>query len=74
MRALLRHRSPEATTCPSDAARVAGGPSWRDLMDLARDVAKDLASEEIVVVRQHGIDIDLATAVGPVRLARGRRW
>jgi hypothetical protein len=74
MRALLRHRSAEATICPSDAARVVGGPSWRDLMDLARDVAKGLASEGIVVVRQHGIDIDLATATGPVRLARGRRW
>jgi hypothetical protein len=74
MRALLRHRSPEATICPSDAARVVGGTSWRDLMDMARDVAKGLASDEVLVVRQHGIDIDLATAVGPVRLARGRRW
>lgn len=74
MRALLRHRSPEVTICPSDAARVVGGTSWRDLMDMARDVAESLASDEIVVVRQHGMDVDLATAVGPVRLARGRRW
>lgn len=74
IRALLRHRRPEATICPSDAARVVGGTSWRDLMDMARDVAEGLARDEIVVVRQHGIDIDLATAVGPVRLARGRRF
>jgi hypothetical protein len=74
MRTLLRHRSPEATICPSDAARVVGGTSWRKLMDLAREVAQGLASEEILVVRQHGTDIDLATATGPVRLARGRRW
>jgi hypothetical protein len=61
IRALLRHRSPEATICPSDAARIVGGTSWRDLMDMARDVAEGLASDEMVAVRQHGIDIDLAT-------------
>lgn len=74
MRALLRHRSPEATICPSDAARVVGGESWRDLMDAAREVAAELAREGIVAVRQHGADADLAAAVGPVRLARGPDW
>ncbi len=74
MRVLLRHRKPEATICPSDAARVVGGTSWRDLMDSAREVAQGLADEEVLVVRQHGTDVDLATALGPVRLARGRRW
>jgi hypothetical protein len=74
MRVLLRHRSPEATICPSDAARVVGGTSWRDLMDLARDVAHGLAGDEVIAARQRGVDVDLATAVGPVRLARGRRW
>ena len=74
MRALLRHRSPEATICPSDAARIVGGTSWRDLMGMAREVAEGLAGDEVLVARQHGVDIDLATAVGPVRLARGRRW
>jgi len=74
MRTLLRHRKPEATICPSDAARVVGGTSWRELMDTAREVAQELAGNGVVVVRQHGVDIDLATATGPVRLARGRRW
>jgi hypothetical protein len=74
MRTLLRHRSPQATICPSDAARVVGGTSWRDLMDIARSVAADLAQDQIVVVRQGGLDVDLATAVGPVRLARGANW
>jgi len=74
MRALLRHRRPEATICPSDAARVAGGESWRDLMDTAREVAAELAREEIIVVRQHGADVDPAAAVGPIRLARGPQW
>ena len=74
IRVLLRHRNPEATICPSDAARIVGGESWRGLMDTARSVAAQLAQQEIVIVRQHGLDIDLATAVGPVRLARGRKW
>jgi hypothetical protein len=74
MRALLRHRRPEATICPSDAARVAGGESWRDLMDEAREVAAELAREGIVVVRQRGADVDPAAAAGPIRLARGPGW
>jgi Protein of unknown function (DUF3253) len=74
IRTLLRHRSPTATICPSDAARVAGGTAWRDLMDLARSVAAELAQRGIVVVRQHGVDVDIATATGPVRLARGPDW
>ena len=64
--------TPAADT--SDTARVVGGTSWRELMDMARDVAEGLARDEIVVVRQHGMDIDLAMVVGPVRLARGRQW
>ncbi|MCW2622696.1 MAG: hypothetical protein JWL64_2298, partial [Frankiales bacterium] len=74
MRTLLRHRSPEATICPSDAARVVGGASWRDLMDEARSVAADLAGDGTLVVRQHGVDVDPTDAAGPVRLARGPRW
>ena len=74
MRALLRHRKPESTICPSDAARVAGGESWRDLMDTAREVAGVLAGEGTIVVRQHGADVDLTAATGPIRLARGPTW
>jgi Protein of unknown function (DUF3253) len=74
MRALLRHRRPEATICPSDAARVVGGPSWRELMDPARSVAGELSRAGVVVVRQHGVDIEITTAEGPVRIARGPKW
>jgi len=74
MRALLSHRRPESTICPSDAARVTGGDSWRDLMPTAREVAGELARDGLVVVRQHGEDVDVATAVGPVRIARGPGW
>ena len=74
MRALLRHRRPESTICPSDAARVVGGESWRELMDAARKVAAELARDGTLVVRQRGADVDIATAVGAVRLARGPHW
>ncbi|MGA5301806.1 DUF3253 domain-containing protein [Nucisporomicrobium flavum] len=74
MRALLRHRRPDATICPSDAARVVGGDQWRDVMDTARDVAAELARDGVLTVRQRGAEVDLATAVGPVRLGRGPGW
>ena len=74
IRVLLRHRSVDATICPSDAARVVGGESWRQLMDTAREVSGELARQGVLVVRQHGQDVDLATAKGPVRLARGPSW
>lgn len=74
MRVLLRHRQPEATICPSDAARVVGGPSWRELMDVARSVAGELSLAGVVVVRQHGVDVDVTSARGPVRIARGPHW
>ena len=68
IRALLRHRD-GTTICPSDAARVVGGDDWRDLMPLVRDVAADLAAEGVIRVQQKGVDVDVTTAVGPVRLA-----
>ena len=74
MRALLWHRRPDATICPSDAARIVGGESWRELMGTAREVAAQLSREGVIAVRQHGADVDVATAVGPIRLARGSRW
>jgi hypothetical protein len=74
VRALLWHRRPESTICPSDAARVVGGEAWRDLMDVAREVAAGLARDGTIVVRQRGEDVDITTAAGPVRLARGPKW
>ena len=74
IRTLLRHREPDRTICPSDAARVVGGAGFRRLMPLARAVAAELADEGTVEVRQRGAPVDLRTAKGPVRLARGGRW
>jgi hypothetical protein len=74
MRALLRHRKPESTICPSDAARAVGGDNWREAMDAARSVAAELHREGVVEVRQGGARVEPATAAGPIRLARGPKW
>ncbi|HTI34542.1 MAG TPA: DUF3253 domain-containing protein, partial [Miltoncostaea sp.] len=74
MLALLQARDPGKTICPSDAARVGGGPSWRGAMPAARDVAAALAGDGLVEVRQGGRPVAVGTARGPVRIARGPRW
>lgn len=70
MRTLLRHRE-GSTICPSDAARVVGGQDWRGLMDIAREVASELADRGEARVQQRGVDVDMATVRGPIRLAAG---
>ena len=52
--ALVRKRAQEKTICPSDAARAVGGEAWRDDMDLARDVVRELALAGAVEVLQGG--------------------
>jgi len=74
MRALLQHRDPEKTICPSDAARVVGGSGWRSAMDAARSVAAELAEAGVIEVRQGGVRVDIATVRGPIRLGRGSAW
>ncbi len=55
--------------CPSDAARAVGGDNWRDLMDQARDVARELAKAGEVVITQGGDVLDPdATWRGPIRI------
>lgn len=71
---LLRRRAPTSTICPSDAARAVGGDGWRRAMRLAREVAAVLADEGVVEVRQKGVRVDVRTARGPVRIARGDRF
>lgn len=66
---LARERGPDKTICPSDAARAIGGDDWRDLMDDARDVARDLARHGDVEISQKGTVLDPdATWRGPIRI------
>jgi hypothetical protein len=74
MLALLRARDPGTTICPSDAARVAGGATWRSAMTAAREVAAELAGSGVIEVRQRGMGVDPRQARGPIRLARGPAW
>lgn len=66
--ALARHRLPDRTICPSDAARVIGGPVWRRHMDLVRSVAADMADRQLIDVVQRGEVLSGRDWHGPVRL------
>ncbi len=67
--ALARQRGPDKTICPSDAARAIGGDTWRDLMDDAREIARDLARDGDVEISQKGQVLDPdATWRGPIRI------
>lgn len=66
---LADERGPAKTICPSDAARAIGGEQWRDLMDEARETARELANEGRVDITQKGEAIDPnAQWRGPIRI------
>ncbi|MFD4638085.1 DUF3253 domain-containing protein [Lentzea sp. NPDC058436] len=47
---LLEARGPAKSICPSEAARAVGDEGWHDLMEPAREVARELAVQGRVVV------------------------
>jgi hypothetical protein len=65
---LLRSRKRGATICPSDAARVVGGPAWKSLMEPARAAARRLVARGHAEVTQGGRVVDPSTAKGPIRV------
>ena len=66
---MARERGPSKSICPSDAARAIGGDTWRDLMDDARETARDLARDGEVVITQGDDVLDPdATWRGPIRI------
>ncbi|HET6392142.1 MAG TPA: DUF3253 domain-containing protein [Blastococcus sp.] len=69
---LLDQRRPDASICPSEAARAVDPEGWRELMPAARDAAGRLAAAGEVQVTQGGAVVDVATARGPVRVRRPR--
>ncbi len=69
MRALLRARPVTSSICPSDAARIVGGPRWRTLLPQARVVARDTAHAGEVIITQRGQELDPANDWrGPIRI------
>jgi hypothetical protein len=66
---ILDLASKRSSICPSDAARAIGGDDWRDLMDDARDAARNLAKEGEVFITQGEKELDPnATWRGPIRI------
>jgi hypothetical protein len=74
IRALADHRGPDSSTCPSDAARVVGGEKWRELMDDARALARELARAGDVKILQRGRVLDPdGPWRGPIRIRTARQ-
>ena len=69
---LLDQRRPEASICPSEAARAVDPEGWRELMPAARAAAGRLAAAGEAEVTQGGEIVDVVTARGPVRVRRPR--
>ncbi len=74
IRTLLLHlaeeRGPDATFCPSDAARRLA-KDWRPLMDEVREVAATLVGEGALRCTQKGRKVHPLTAKGAIRLGKG---
>lgn len=73
-RCLIRSRAADATICPSEVARVVGGPDWRAGVPEVREVIRQLARRAEIRVLQSGAEVDLDTARGPIRLGRGPKF
>lgn len=67
---LLAERQPEASICPSEAARRLDPAGWRNRMVEVREAAVRLAAAGRLVVTQRGSPVDPAAARGPIRLRR----
>ncbi|MEO6469571.1 MAG: DUF3253 domain-containing protein [Acidimicrobiia bacterium] len=67
VRALLWHRGPDRSVCPSDVARILGGSDWRAVMTLVREVATAMEDEGEVAVTQNGTPAARPWR-GPIRL------
>lgn len=71
---LLRKRDPGSSICPSDAARVCGGESWRELMLMVRELAAELADEGVVEITAGARPVSAVASRGPIRIRRGGRF
>ena len=67
IRALLRKRGLGKTICPSEAARICGEDSWRNLLDDSRLVAAELVELGWLEIVQHG-EVAQTPLRGPIRL------
>jgi hypothetical protein len=74
LKALARSRAPDKTICPSEAARAIGGDRWRTRMPTVQDVARELARQGELELRQKGRRVDPTQEIrGPIRVFVGGR-
>ena len=73
---LLGRRSPAATICPSEVARLmADAAEWRALMPRVREQAGLLAAQQRLRITRRGATIEPAELHrGAIRLGRGPRF
>ncbi len=68
---LLAQRAPGASICPSEAARAVGADDWRELLQPAREAARELARSGEVLITQRGATVDPdGPWRGPIRIRR----
>ncbi|KAG0586133.1 hypothetical protein KC19_2G066900 [Ceratodon purpureus] len=66
---LLQKRAESSTMCPSEAPRALHPETWRDLMDVTREVARQLALDGRIEITQKGRAVDPEAPLrGPIRL------
>lgn len=64
---VLSERQPGKSICPSEAARRAGGESWRALLPEIREAGRALAAEGRIEVTKKGRPVDPSVAKGVIR-------
>lgn len=68
--ALLKSRPEGKTICPSEATRSVFGHDWREQMEATREVARQLATQGHIEIRQRGRKLTPDHPFrGPIRLA-----
>ncbi|MET9959998.1 DUF3253 domain-containing protein [Streptomyces sp. NPDC006326] len=72
---LLERRGPDASICPSDAARAVyegDDDGWRALMEPVRRAARRLVTTGEVEITQAGRPVEPTKTRGPIRIRRAR--
>jgi Protein of unknown function (DUF3253) len=67
LRALLRSRQRGRSICPSDVARIVGGPTWRTLLPVVRDCAVKMTRRGELEILRRGRVVQAKPTEGVLR-------